>query len=141
GAASSAPAPDPRTAPPANGGDAAAPSAACKPPAEIVQRAIDSAVPADINAVAMVRDPACGARFFTHGPGRYTAGLLHGFGSNTKMYVASIVLMLLDEGRVSLDAPIGTWIAGVPGGAAIRVRHLLQHTSGLYDYTNDGLFE
>ncbi len=63
--------------------------------------------------------------------------------SNTKTYVAAAVLRLWEQGRVDLDAPISTYLPGDllsilesdgyrPG--AITVRHLLTHTSGLYDH-------
>jgi len=44
----------------------------------------------------------------------------------------------MEEGKLSLDAPLTTWLPGlVPKGDAITVRQLLQHTSGLYDYLED----
>ncbi|MFB9690700.1 serine hydrolase domain-containing protein [Amycolatopsis plumensis] len=57
-------------------------------------------------------------------------------GSNTKTFIAVVVLQLVAEGKVALDAPIERYLPGlVPGGAAITVRQLLQHTSGLPNYT------
>lgn len=60
-------------------------------------------------------------------------------GSNTKMYVATIVLQLMEEGRVELDEPIESYLPGIVtgdgiAGANITVRQLLQHTSGLPEY-------
>lgn len=60
-------------------------------------------------------------------------------GSNSKVYVATIVLQLVEEGAVVLDEPIETYLPGlVTGdgivGANISVRQLLQHTSGLPEY-------
>ncbi|MEU8899413.1 serine hydrolase domain-containing protein [Nocardia sp. NPDC048505] len=56
-------------------------------------------------------------------------------GSITKTFVATVVLQLVDEGRVGLDRPIADHLPGVvPGGERITVRQLLNHTSGLYDY-------
>ena len=61
-------------------------------------------------------------------------------GSNTKTYTAVVVLQLVEEGLVELDAPIETYLPGLVrgegiDGSAISVRQLLQHTSGLPDYT------
>ena len=61
--------------------------------------------------------------------------------SNTKMFVAVIVLQLVQEGLVELDSPIETYLPGlITGegidGAAITVRQLLQHTSGLPEYAD-----
>ena len=63
-------------------------------------------------------------------------------GSTTKTYVATVVLQLVGEGRISLDEPIARLLPGVVtgngnDGRRITVRQLLQHTSGLYDYTRD----
>lgn len=59
-------------------------------------------------------------------------------GSVTKTFVATLVLMLVDDGRVSLDDSVERWLPGqVPDGRAITVRQLLSHTSGLFDYVDD----
>ncbi|MEU4805496.1 serine hydrolase domain-containing protein [Actinosynnema sp. NPDC023587] len=59
-------------------------------------------------------------------------------GSVTKTFVATVVLQLVGEGRVALDAPVSRHLPGVlPDGDRITVRDLLQHTSGLYNYTFD----
>ncbi len=56
-------------------------------------------------------------------------------GSITKTFVATVVLQLADEGRLRLDDPVQRWLPGaVPNARNITVRHLLNHTSGLYDY-------
>lgn len=59
-------------------------------------------------------------------------------GSQTKMFVASLVLQLVDEGKVDLDTPIEHYLPGVVRGDgldpnAITVRRLLQHRSGIKD--------
>ncbi|GGK33338.1 serine hydrolase [Pilimelia terevasa] len=71
--------------------------------------------------------------------------LRHRVGSITKTFVAVTVLQLVAEGRVALDAPVATYLPellpatkpdGSPDrGAQITVRMLLQHTSGLSNYT------
>jgi D-alanyl-D-alanine carboxypeptidase len=61
--------------------------------------------------------------------------------SLTKTYTATVVLQLVGEGRLSLDDTVERWLPGlVPGGAAITVRELLNHTSGLFDYFEDPTF-
>ncbi|MEV6906044.1 serine hydrolase domain-containing protein [Amycolatopsis sp. NPDC051071] len=64
--------------------------------------------------------------------------------SNTKMFVAAVVLQLVGEGKVRLDAPIEQYLPGVVQGNGydgnkITVRQLLQHTSGMADYIPDVL--
>ena len=61
--------------------------------------------------------------------------------SQTKTFTAVVVLQLVDEGLVELDAPIERYLPGVVSGNydgnAITVRQLLQHTSGIArDATN-----
>jgi D-alanyl-D-alanine carboxypeptidase len=59
-------------------------------------------------------------------------------GSVTKTFVATVVLQLADEGRLALDDPIARHLPGVvPGGEAITVRQILNHTSGIYDYAHE----
>ncbi|WP_432491840.1 serine hydrolase domain-containing protein [Kineococcus auxinigenes] len=61
-------------------------------------------------------------------------------GSNTKTYVATVVLQLVDEGLVDLDEPVEAHLPGLLRGPAgdgreITVRQVLQHTAGLPNYT------
>ncbi|GAA2620432.1 MULTISPECIES: serine hydrolase domain-containing protein [Streptomyces] len=66
-----------------------------------------------------------------------TADMRHRVGSITKTFTAAAVLQQAESGRIGLDTPIGRYLPGlVPGerGAAITVRMLLNHTSGLAEY-------
>ena len=59
-------------------------------------------------------------------------------GSITKTMVATVVLQLAAEHRLHLGDSVARWLPGlVPGGQAITVRELLQHTSGIYNFTDD----
>jgi D-alanyl-D-alanine carboxypeptidase len=59
-------------------------------------------------------------------------------GSITKSFVATVVLQLVAEGRLRLDDPVDRWLPGlVPNGHHITIRQLLNHTSGLFNYTDD----
>jgi carboxyl-terminal processing protease len=57
-------------------------------------------------------------------------------GSITKSFTATVVLQLVDEGKLSLDDPLSKWEPQVPGANGITVRQLLNMTSGLYNYTD-----
>src|SRR3954465_10229904 len=60
-------------------------------------------------------------------------------GSVTKTFVAAVGLQLGGGGRPSLGESVERWLPGlVPNGGAITVRQLLSHTSGIFDYLNDG---
>lgn len=66
-----------------------------------------------------------------------TADMRHRVGSITKTFTAAAVLQQVESGRIGLDAPVGRYLPElVPGerGAAITVRMLLNHTSGLAEY-------
>lgn len=61
-------------------------------------------------------------------------------GSVTKGFVAAVLLLLQEEGRIDLDTPVATFLDDVPGGDVITTRMLLNHTSGLPEYTNTAAF-
>ena len=55
--------------------------------------------------------------------------------SVTKQFTAAAVLALVEGGRLGLDDPLRRVLPDVPPyAAAVRVRHLLTHTSGVPDY-------
>ncbi|WP_405763506.1 beta-lactamase family protein [Streptomyces sp. NBC_01420] len=63
-------------------------------------------------------------------------------GSTTKTFVATVLLQLAGEGRLSLDDSVDTWLPGLVRGHGndghrVVLRQLLQHTSGLPDYIGD----
>jgi D-alanyl-D-alanine carboxypeptidase len=61
-------------------------------------------------------------------------------GSETKTFVGTALLQLVDEGKVALDDPVGTYLAGVPNGDAITLRELADMRSGLFNYTSNLAF-
>ena len=64
-----------------------------------------------------------------------TPATVYGLGSCTKPITALAVLKLVEAGKVSLDAPILTYLSGLPPAwKGITVRQLLTHTSGLPNY-------
>lgn len=96
-------------------------------------------------ALASVKDREGHTRTYTAGVGDLATGAKVPkdgqvrIGSNTKTFTAVVVLQLVDEGKVRLDAPIEDYLPGLVRGEGIdgndiTVRHLLQHTSGLPNY-------
>ncbi|MFT2014330.1 serine hydrolase domain-containing protein [Streptomyces sp. 796.1] len=62
-------------------------------------------------------------------------------GSTMKTFVASVVLQLVGEGELALSDSVDRWLPGTISGHGndgrrITIRHLLQHTSGLANYTS-----
>ncbi|GAA2433714.1 serine hydrolase domain-containing protein [Streptomyces glaucus] len=58
-------------------------------------------------------------------------------GSVSKTFTAVVVMQLVADGRIDLDAPANLYLPEPLPSDAITVRHLLGHRSGLYDYSND----
>ena len=58
-------------------------------------------------------------------------------GSITKQFTAVSILMLLEQGKLSLDDEITKFLPEYPThGKTITIHHLLTHTSGIKSYTN-----
>jgi D-alanyl-D-alanine carboxypeptidase len=115
-------------------------------PVPAVQSTLDSLVrdqglPA---ALASVRGRDGRVRDYTAGVGDLRTGSrvpVDGrvrIGSNTKTFTAVVVLQLVGEGKVALDAPVRRYLPGLleryGQDAGTTVRQLLQQTSGLPDY-------
>lgn len=56
-------------------------------------------------------------------------------GSMTKQFTAVAILMLEEQGKLSLNDPISKFIPDYPNGNNITVSHLLTHTSGVKNFT------
>ena len=61
-------------------------------------------------------------------------------GSIGKTFVSALALILVGEGRLGLDDPVGKWLgdnswyAGLPNADELTVRMLMNHTTGIPDY-------
>ncbi|MDX2206834.1 MAG: serine hydrolase domain-containing protein [Gemmatimonadales bacterium] len=62
-----------------------------------------------------------------------TADHVFRVGSITKMFTAAAVLSLVVDGRIGLDDSIARFLPNYPGGEAILIRQLLDHTAGVSD--------
>jgi D-alanyl-D-alanine carboxypeptidase len=62
-------------------------------------------------------------------------------GSITKTFVATLIVELAREGRLSLDDALSRWLPRYPKAAAITLRQLLNHTSGVYNYFEHPRYE
>ena len=58
-------------------------------------------------------------------------------GSVSKQFTAAAILILEDQGMLSLDDPISKYVSGLPSyGSKIRIRQLIHHTSGLREWSD-----
>ncbi len=63
-----------------------------------------------------------------------TSDMEFGIASNTKLFVATAMLKLVDNNIISLDDPLSTWLPAYPNiNSNITIRQLLNHTSGVQD--------
>ncbi|WP_279579214.1 serine hydrolase domain-containing protein [Fodinicola feengrottensis] len=58
-------------------------------------------------------------------------------GSTTKPFTATVVLQLVGEGKIGLDTPVATYLPDFGFDRRITVRMVLQHTSGLFNFTGE----
>lgn len=80
----------------------------------------------------------------SHESVRITPEMAFGMGSNTKTFIAALLLKMQENQLLDLDDSIGTWIQGYPHiNGAITIRQCLNHTSGISEYfstrVNDSL--
>jgi CubicO group peptidase (beta-lactamase class C family) len=68
------------------------------------------------------------------------ANSLFGIGSTTKPMVATVVLQLMEEGKLKLTDTVSQWVPDlakdVPNSDRITIKQLLGHTSGIQNYTD-----
>jgi D-alanyl-D-alanine carboxypeptidase len=128
-------------------GTSAAPAAKPKP-----QRANLSSIARDLvksgapGAIVYVRTPTAtragvagyadrGAHISMRASDRYRIA------SVTKGFVSVLILQLEAAGKLDIDDPVERYLPGVvPNGGAITLRELMNHTSGLFNYTDDAAF-
>ena len=55
-------------------------------------------------------------------------------GSISKTFMAALILKLAEEGKLTLDDSLSSWVPEKPFSERIKIKHLLRHTSGLPDY-------
>ena len=61
-------------------------------------------------------------------------GMRFKIASNSKQIAATAILLLAEEGKVSLDDTVSRFVPGLTRGGEITIRELLSHTSGYQDY-------
>lgn len=119
---------------------------AAAPPSlrQLAKRIVDVGVPGAVVLVSDERGVRAGVAGWGNLRTKERFGPDHRFriGSVTKSFVATVVLQLVAEGKLSLEDSVERWLPGlVPNGGGITLRHLLNHTSGIYNYTDDSAFQ
>jgi D-alanyl-D-alanine carboxypeptidase len=131
-------------APPAAGGPAATATAAPEPAYAAALRPRLDQLMKDLlatGAVVLVRSPELGDWTTTLGTRTYRGtdpvqvGDSVRVGSNTKTWTGTVILQLVQEGRIALADPVSKYRPDVRGGANISIEQLLDMHSGLANYT------
>ena len=112
--------------------------------AEKLQEALDGALAlhdvrgASAAVIVPGHDTWLGASGISHENVPMEPGMLFGMGSITKNFMATIVLQLAEEGVLTVDDSVRQWLPPHPKiDGNITIRQLLNHTSGLYDFTEN----
>ena len=67
-------------------------------------------------------------------PAPAAAAMRYSIGSVSKQFTATAVLMLAEEGKLSLDDPVSRFAPDLSSAGSVKIRQLLSHTSGYQDY-------
>src|SRR5215831_9997469 len=97
------------------------------------QRGVPSA------SVAVVQG---GKLVYTHAYGRAhidpnraaTPDMRYSIGSISKQFTAAAILILQEQGKLTLKDPVGMYVPGLTHGDEVTIRQILSHTSGYQDY-------
>jgi CubicO group peptidase (beta-lactamase class C family) len=97
------------------------------------QRGVPSA------SVAVVKG---GKLVYTHAYGKAhidpdqaaTPEMRYSIGSVSKQFTATAILLLQEQGKLSLDDAVGKYVPGLTRGNEVTIREILSHTSGYQDY-------
>jgi D-alanyl-D-alanine carboxypeptidase len=63
-----------------------------------------------------------------------TPEMRYSIGSISKQFTAAAILLLQEDGKLSLDDAVGKYVPGLTRGDEITIRQILSHTSGYQDY-------
>lgn len=102
---------------------------------------------AEVPAVTLaVHGPGRARRVAASGTGRrdgghpVTADAQFRVASITKMFLATVVMQLVEEGRLGLDTPVADHLPGYALARGVTIRQLLNHTSGAPDFARTNHF-
>jgi CubicO group peptidase (beta-lactamase class C family) len=63
-----------------------------------------------------------------------TPDMRYSIGSVSKQFTATAILLLQEQGKLSIDDPVGKYVSGLTRGDEVTIREILSHTSGYQDY-------
>jgi D-alanyl-D-alanine carboxypeptidase len=63
-----------------------------------------------------------------------TTAMRYSIGSISKQFTAAAILILAEQGKLSLNDPVSKYVPGLTDGNNVTIRELLSHTSGYQDF-------
>lgn len=63
-----------------------------------------------------------------------TPDMRYSIGSISKQFTAAAILLLQEQGKLSIDDAVGKYVPGLTRGDEVTIRQILSHTSGYQDY-------
>ena len=61
-------------------------------------------------------------------------------GSITKIFTATLIMQIIDQGKLSLTTPLSEFYPEIKNSEEITIDHMLKHRSGISNYTDDSEF-
>ncbi len=106
---------------------------------DLIARDVLEATGVPSASVAVVQD---GAVTYLHAYGEAriepklpaTPAMRYSIGSISKQFTAAAILLLKEQGRLTLDDPVGKYVPGLTRGGEVTIREILSHTSGYQDF-------
>jgi CubicO group peptidase (beta-lactamase class C family) len=68
------------------------------------------------------------------------ANSLFQYGSVTKQFTAALIMYLQEKGKLNIEDKLSKYFPELPFADSVTIYNLLTHTSGIYNYTNNGDF-
>lgn len=97
------------------------------------QRGVPSASVAIVQGGKIVYTRAYGlARIHPDKPA--TPEMRYSIGSVSKQFAVTAILLLQEQGKLTLDDPVSKYVPGLTRGDEVTIRQILSHTSGYQDY-------
>ena len=97
------------------------------------QRGVPSASVAIVQGGKIVYTHAYGLAHI-HPDKPATPDMRYSIGSISKQFAATAILLLQEQGKLTVDDPVGKYVPNLTRGNEVTIRQILSHTSGYQDY-------
>ncbi len=67
---------------------------------------------------------------------RADTNTIYRIGSISKVFTASIIMRLVEEKKLKLSSPLTRWFPKIKNSSRITIEHMLNHSSGIFNFTN-----